>query len=95
MINSKLDHDGIFFNGFGKRKLSIFFLVAHLTVCCWKVYLICISRLLTSKPLSFTRKGSFAKHQVIFDVMTVITHQIRLIYLQHLFQSVIKFAFLR
>lgn len=46
MINSKLDHDGIFFNGFGKRKLSIFFLVAHLTVCCWKVYLICISRLL-------------------------------------------------
>lgn len=45
MINSKLDHDGIFFNGFGKRKLSIF-LVAHLTVCCWKVYLICISRLL-------------------------------------------------
>lgn len=46
MINGKLDHDGIFFNGFRKRKRSIFFLVAHLTICCWKVYLICISRLL-------------------------------------------------
>lgn len=29
-----------------KEKRSIFFLVAHLTICCWKVYLICISRLL-------------------------------------------------